>query len=100
MQKGEKRGRTDAKFRVLKSFVETLESKSFKKAFAELDEPHKHAIITRLENETKYMGGAIPYDFVKKLEEALYGVITEDDDKERIDFSRKTNLEKQLQKEN
>ncbi|PIR13946.1 hypothetical protein COV49_00390 [Candidatus Falkowbacteria bacterium CG11_big_fil_rev_8_21_14_0_20_39_10] len=97
MQQGKKQGRTDVKFRVLKSFIETLETKSFEEAFTELNESRKHAIITRLENETEHMGGKIPYNFVKKLEQILYGV---DANNKKIDFSKKVELENKLQEEN
>ena len=92
-------GRSDIKFKVLEQFVSNLEKQSFKEAFENLSEPHKHAIITRLKNEAKHMGGSVPYDFIKILEQKLYGVIS-DEDGEIIDFNKKVELEKQLQSEN
>ena len=100
MQALVRQARTDTKFKVLAAFIEELETESFTEAFAKLSEAQKHAILTRLENETEHTGGKIPYDFVKKLEQSLYGVVVDEDNEERIDFSRKINLEKQVQEEN
>ncbi|OQX51097.1 hypothetical protein B5M47_01870 [candidate division CPR3 bacterium 4484_211] len=93
-------GRDDIKFRVLKQFIHDLAAgQPFDVVFGKLDEPYKHAIITRLQNRADHMGGKIPHDFIEKLEKELYGIVlTEDGDK--INFDRKVELEKQLQSEN
>ncbi len=91
-------GRRDIKFKVLADFVAKLERQPFAKAFGELSPAHKHAIITRLENEAQHLGGQVPYEFIKKLEQGLYGVAVEDEE-EMIDFKKKVELEEQLQAE-
>ncbi len=91
--------RNDIKFKILEQFVSKMERQPFEKAFKSLNEPHKHAIVTRLENETEHMGGIIPYDFIKKLERKLYGTIS-DKYGETINFNKKVELEKRLQSEN
>ena len=88
--------RNDVKFRVLKRFVSELEGQSFEDAFNKLSKPHKHAIITRLENQAEHMGGSIPYDFINTLEQELYGVAW-DEGGEYIDFKKKVELENELQ---
>jgi hypothetical protein len=91
--------RADIKFRVLQQFVSKLENQPFEVVFDKLSDPHKHAIITRLENQAEHMDGNVPYDFIKTLEQKLYGVV-KDEDEEYINFERKAELEKQLQPEN
>ena len=92
-------GRSDIKFRILQQFVSELADQTFEAVFDKLDKPHKHAIITRLQNEAEHMGGHIPYNFIKTLEQKLYGVVP-DEDGGGINFERQIELEKQLQSEN
>lgn len=92
--------RTDIKYLILKKFIKLLETKKFNEAFSKLNEIEQHAIITRLQNQTSHMGGLISYDFVKKLEQTVYGVIVDDDNEKRINSSKQVDLEKRLQEEN
>ena len=92
--------RNDIKFRVLQQFISELQNQSFKAAFDKLSEPHKHAIITRLENQAEHMGGCVPYNFIKTLERELYGVTQDEKEGKNINFEKKAELEKQLQSEN
>ena len=89
--------REDPKFRVLEEFVSKKQNQPFERAFEELGkDTYKHAIITRLENQAKHMGGRVPYSFIRGLEQALYGI----DRWGHINFQRKMELERQLQSEN
>ena len=92
--------RNDVKYRILQQFVSELGDQSFKVAFDKLSRHYKHAIITRLENQAKHIGGNVPYDFIKTLEKELYGVTKDEEEEEIINFKKKVELEKQLQSEN
>lgn len=93
-------GRQDIKYQILKKFVDNLDTKSFSELYHELSPIHKHAIITRLENEAKHMGGKVPFDFISNLEHELYGVEIDEDGDEMINFAKKVELEQNLQAEN
>ena len=88
--------RGDIKFKVLRQFLAKLSNQPFEVVYGQLNEVHRHAIITRLENQAKHMGGDIPYDFIKNLEQKLYGLAR---DKGGIDFEKKMELEKRLRSE-
>ena len=95
--------RKDIKFVVLRDFLKALNGKSFKEAFAELPLVYKHAIITRLENEASHLGGRVPYEFIYSLSKEVYGVSDNSDggeNKEKINYQRKFELERALQEEN
>jgi len=83
----------------LKNFLEILESESFFDAFSSLEDYEKHAIVTRLQNETKRFGGSLSIDEIIKLEEETYGKITYNG-QDRVDSKKIDGLEKKLQEMN
>lgn len=84
--------RNDIKFKVLQQFVSELVDQSFETTFDKLDEHYKYAIITRLENQAVHMGGNVPSNFIRTLEQKLYGV-TKDEERIGINFEKKVKLE-------
>ena len=96
MTEGIRKERNDAKYIILRDFIQSLKNSSFQQAFDRLDEFQKHVIITRLENEMEHMGGSMPYEFAYKLSKKLYGTV-KDEFGEMINLKKKDELEKSLQ---
>lgn len=91
--------RTDSKYILLKDFLSKLKKQSFNEAFSSLKDYEKHAIITRLQNETKRFGGPFEVKHIDELEKETYGTVIYEG-REKIDSKKSSELETMLQEKN
>ena len=90
-----KDGKGDPKYEILFRFIKEAKEKGFDSAYNNLNDIEKHAIITRLENQSFH--GNISYDFVKKIREDFYGMVIGPDGKSYMSHEKQYELEKALQ---